>query len=559
VPVSLAIIASLAIVYFSYCQTIDAYPHGGGSYTVASENLGANAGLLAAAALMIDYILNAAVGISAGVGALVSAFSWLEPHRLALCLVILLILTLVNMRGTKDTGVAFLIPTYLFIGTLLWVIAVGAVHAIAAHGQPSAIVEPPRLPVSGLMLTLWVLAKVFASGCTAMTGVEAVSNGVMAFREPTQNNAKRTLTIIILLLMIFLAGIAILCRAYSIGATDPDGAGYQSILSQLTAAVMGRGWFYYVTIGSILAVLALSANTSYADFPRLTRAIAQRDYLPHVFLIRGRRLLFSHGIYALVGFTGLLLIASRGVTDWLIPLFAIGAFLAFTLSQAGMVMHWKRVGGAGAGRRMFINGVGAVATGMTLLVVLVAKFTAGAWITAILVPALMILMTAVKRHYDGVARELAVDRPMRVENLNEPLIIIPLDRWSRLSEKALRFAMKLSDEVQAVHVDAEECYEEVKQMWQRNVAVPFHEAGKTPPELVLIESPYRFVLVPLVDYILKVERECPHRQVAVLVPELVVKHWWQTPLHNQRAQVLKLLLLMRGNQRIMVINIPWYL
>jgi hypothetical protein len=409
------------------------------------------------------------------------------------------------------------------------------------------------------MLSLWVLAKVFASGCTAMTGVEAVSNGVMAFREPTQKNAKRTLTIIILLLMIFLAGIAILCRAYTIGATDPDGAGYQSILSQLTGAVMGRGWFYYVTIGSILAVLALSANTSFADFPRLTRAVAQRDYLPHVFLIRGRRLLYSHGIYALVGFTAVLLIASRGVTDWLIPLFAIGAFLAFTLSQAGMVVHWKRAGGAGARRRMAINGIGAAATGATLMVVLVAKFTAGAWITAILIPGLIILMSAVKRHYDAVARELTCDRPMRVEDLKEPLIIIPMDRWSRLSEKALRFAMKLSGEVQAVHVDAEECYEEVRQMWQRNVSEPFHRAGRVAPQLVLIESPYRFILGPLVDYILKVESECPHRQVAVLVPELVVKRWWQAPLHNQRAQVLKLLLLMRGNQRIMVINIPWYL
>jgi amino acid transporter len=559
VPISMAIIGLLAIVYFSYCQTIDAYPQGGGSYTVASENLGANAGLLAAAALMIDYILNSAVGISAGVGALVSAFPKLEPHTLALCLLILLILTVVNMRGVKDTGSAFLIPTYVFVGTLLFVIVVGAVRTIAAHGHPLPMVAPPRLPITGSMLTLWVLAKVFASGCTAMTGVEAVSNGVMAFREPTRKNAKRTLSIIILLLMIFLAGIALLCRAYSIGATDPGAAGYQSILSQLTAAVMGRGPFYYITIASILSVLALSANTSYADFPRLTRAIAQRDYLPHVFLIRGRRLLYSHGIYALVGFTAVLLIIFGGVTDRLIPLFAIGAFLAFTLSQAGMVMHWKREGGAGSRYRMIVNGIGAMATGITLLVVLVAKFTAGAWITAILVPGLMILMTAVKRHYDGVARELACDSPMRIQNLNQPLIIIPLDRWSRMSEKALRFAMKLSDEVQAVHVDAEECYPEVQKMWQRNVAAPFFEAGKVAPELVLVESPYRFVLGPLVDYILKVECECPDRQVAVLVPELVVKHWWQTPLHNQRAQVLKLLLLMRGNQRIMVINIPWYL
>jgi amino acid transporter len=559
VPISFAIIGLLVIVFVSYLQTIDAYPHGGGSYTVASENLGANAGLLAAAALMIDYILNAAVGISAGVGALVSAFPVLEPHMLALCLLILLILTLINVRGVKDTGSAFLIPTYLFVGTLLLVIIVGAVRALAAGGHPMPIVTPPRLPVSGSMLTLWVLAKVFASGCTAMTGVEAVSNGVNAFREPTQKNAKRTLTIIIVLLMIFLAGIALLCRAYSIGATDPGAAGYQGILSQLTAAVMGHGWFYYITIGSILAVLALSANTSYADFPRLTRAIAMHDYLPHVFKVRGRRLLYSHGVVALVGFTALLLIVFGGVTDRLIPLFAIGAFLAFTLSQAGMVMHWKRQGGKGSLQRMIINGIGAFATGVTLLVVLVAKFTEGAWITAILIPALIVLMSAVKRHYERVSREIVIDRPMRIDNLAQPLVIVPLDRWTRITEKGLRFALKISDQVQAVHVDAEECSDEVRQMWLRNVAAPMRESGKTVPELILLTSPYRFVIMPLVEYILKVECDHPDRQIAVLVPELVVKHWWQTPLHNQRAQLLKLLLLVRGNQRIMVINIPWYL
>ena len=497
VPISFAIIVLLAIVGFSYLQTIDAYPHGGGSYTVASENLGKNAGLFAAAALMIDYILNAAVGISAGVGALVSAFPRLQPHTLALCLAILLILTLINIRGVKDTGTAFLIPTYLFVGTLLLVIVIGAVRVFAAGGHPVPIVEPPRLPISASMFSLWLLAKVFASGCTAMTGVEAVSNGVNAFREPTQKNAKGTLTIIIVLLMVFLAGIALLCRAYSIGATDPGAAGYQSILSQLTAAVMGRGWFYYLTIGSILAVLALSANTSYADFPRLTRAIAMHDYLPHVFKVRGRRLLYSHGIVALVGFTALLLIVFRGVTDRLIPLFAVGAFLAFTLSHAGMVIHWKRQGGKDALQRMIINGVGAVATGITLVVVLVAKFTEGAWVIAILVPLLIITMSAVKHHYDRVARQIAIDCPMRVENLAEPLVIVPLDRWSRITQKGLRFALKISDQVQAVHVDAEECRDEVQQMWQHNAAAPLRESGKTVPELIFISSPYRFVIAPL--------------------------------------------------------------
>jgi amino acid transporter len=559
VPISFAIIGLLAIVYVSYLQTIDAYPQGGGSYTVASENLGATAGLLAAAALMIDYILNAAVGISAGVGALVSAFPGLQPHTLALCLGILLILTLINVRGVKDTGVAFLVPTYFFVGTLLLVIVIGAVRVLAAGGHPVPIIEPPHLPVSAPMLSLWLLAKVFASGCTAMTGVEAVSNGVNAFRDPTQKNAKRTLSIIIVLLMAFLAGIALLCHAYEIGATDPGASGYQSILSQLTAAVMGRGWFYYLTIGSILAVLSLSANTSYADFPRLTRAIALHDYLPHVFMIRGRRLLYSHGVYALVGFTVLLLIVFGGVTDRLIPLFAIGAFLAFTLSQAGMVVHWKRQGSRGAHFRMIINGVGAFATGVTLLVVLVAKFTEGAWITAILIPALMLIMSAVKRHYDRVRREVTVDCPMRMGNLTQPLVIVPLDRWTRITEKGLRFALKISDHVQAVHVDAEECCDEVRQMWQRNVIAPMRESGKTVPDLILLSSPYRFVITPLVEYILQVERDHSDRQIAVLVPELVVKHWWQTPLHNQRAQLLKLLLLVRGNRRIIVINILWYL
>ncbi len=559
VPISFAVIGLLAIVYFSYCQTIDAYPNGGGSYTVASENLGETAGLLAAAALMIDYVLNAAVGISAGVEALVSAFPSLLPHTLAFCLLILAILTLINMRGTKDTGIAFLIPTYMFIGTLLFVIGFGAFRVISAQGHPNPVIAPPHSTVATSMLSLWLLAKVFSSGCTAMTGVEAVSNGVGAFREPTQRNAKRTLTTIIVLLMVFLGGIALLCRAYNIGATDPTKAGYQSILSQLISAVMGRGGFYYIGTASILLVLALSANTSYADFPRLTRAIAMHDHLPHVFKIRGRRLLYSHGIIALVGFTAALLIAFGGITDRLIPLFAVGAFLAFTLSQAGMVMHWKKQGGDGSLQRMMINGIGALATGITLMVVLVAKFAAGAWIVAILIPALIFLMIAVKRHYTSVEGATDIDSPIRIDNLEEPLVVVPLDRWSRITEKGLRFAMKLSDHVEAVHVDAEECRAEIDAMWQRNVVAPIAQSGRIVPRLVFVNSPYRFVLMPLIAHILQVERDHPDRQIAVLVPELVVKHWWQAPLHNQRAQLLKLLLLVRGNQRITVINIPWYL
>jgi amino acid transporter len=508
---------------------------------------------------MIDYILNVAVGISAGVGALVSAFPSLQSHTLALCLLILFLLTVINTRGVRDTGNAFLIPTYLFIGTLLVVILVGMLRTVLAHGHPAPIIAPPSLPKAAMMLTPWLLLKVFASGCTAMTGVEAVSNGVGAFREPTQPNAKRTLTIIIALLAVFLGGIAVLCRAYNIGATDPAGAGYQSILSQLIGAVLGRGWFYYAGMGSILLVLALSANTSFADFPRLTRAIAQSDYLPHVFLVRGRRLLYSYGIYALVGFSAVLLIAFGGITDRLIPLFAIGAFLAFTLSQAGMVMHWLRKPGPRSIHRILINGIGALATGVTLIVVLIAKFVDGAWITTLLIPLLILLMIAVRRHYEAVSREIQINRPILLENLNRPLIVVPVDRWSRITEKGLRFALKLSDEIEAVHIDTEEEHNDLEQVWQRDVAGPVAEAGLAVPRLVCLPSPYRFVLAPLVDYILQLESQFPDRQIAVLVPQLIVKRWWQAPLHNQRAQLLKLLLMMRGNQRILIINIPWYL
>src|SRR5580658_4259985 len=437
VPVSAAIVALLTIVYFSYRQTIDAYPHGGGSYTVASQNLGEGAGLLAAAALMIDYILTAAVGISAGVGALISAAPGLQPYTLRLCLLVLLILTLVNMRGVHDTGVVFMIPTYLFTGTLLIVIAAGAFQVLHTGGHPHAVTPLPAIPAPIALVSWWLLLKVFSSGCTAMTGVEAVSNGVMAFRDDTRRNAKITLSIIIVLLAILLAGIALLCRSYGIAATNPDGPGYESVLSMLTRAVMGHGWFYYLTIASVLLVLALSANTAFADFPRLTRAIALDDYMPRVFLLRGRRLLYSWGIYVLVVLTAVLLIVFRGVTDRLIPLYAIGAFMAFTLSQAGMVMHWKRQGNANL--RMFVNGLGAFATGLTALVVLVAKFVEGAWITALLIALMIVIMRAVKRHYDRVDKETDLDRPIVPAQVKEPIVVVPIDRWSRITEKALSF------------------------------------------------------------------------------------------------------------------------
>jgi amino acid transporter len=557
VPVSTAIVILLGIVYFSYRQTIEAYPRGGGSYTVASQNLGEGAGLLAAAALMIDYILTAAVGISAGVGALISAVPSLQPHTLLLCLSVLAILTIVNMRGVHDTGVVFMIPTYLFTATLLIVIAVGGWQTVQAAGHPHPLTPMPALPPVTAALSWWLLLKVFSSGCTAMTGVEAVSNGVMAFRDPTSKNAKVTLTIIIALLAILLLGIALLCRAYGVAATDPGGSGYESVLSMLTRAVMGHGWFYYLTIGSVLLVLALSANTAFADFPRLTRAIALDDYMPHVFLIRGRRLLYSWGIYILVVLTALLLIVFGGVTDRLIPLYAIGAFTAFTLSQAGMVMHWKREGKSPF--RMSVNALGAVATGITAVVVLVAKFAAGAWITVLLVAVMILFMRVVNRHYRHVNSEIDLDRPFSPAEVSEPILIVPLDRWSRISEKALSFALSMSHDIRCVHVRTSDDPDPFCDEWDKDIVTPLKTAGKCIPKLITLKSPYRYILQPIVDYVLDVERQSQTCKVCVLIPELIVRHWWDGMLHNRRSDLLKVMLLMRGNRRIVVINIPWYL
>ncbi len=408
-PITWVIVALLLIVYFSYRQTMHAYPSGGGSYTVAKENLGTGVGLLAAAALMLDYVMVVAIGISAGVGALVSAAPVLQPYTLWLCLGLLAFITLVNLRGVRESGLAFMLPTYLFIVSLFAVLGIGIVKVLmAADGKPQPLEEPaPQAATGTVAVSAWLLLRSFASGCTALTGVEAVSNGIMAFRKPCVVHAQRTLTAIIAILAVMLLGIAFLCKAYGIGATEPEGPGYQSTLSQLTAAVIGRGVFYYITIGSVLAVLALSANTGFADFPRLCRIIAMDDFLPRVFAHRGRRLVYSHGIVVLAVLAGLLLIAFGGITDHLIPLFAVGAFLAFTLSQAGMVMHWYREGGPGARTSLLINGLGALSTGGALAVVLVSKFLHGAWIMVVLIPAILFFFYWVRRHYQCVAREVA--------------------------------------------------------------------------------------------------------------------------------------------------------
>src|ERR1700726_4987735 len=402
VPISAAIITLLVIVYVSYRQTIAAYPTGGGSYTVARANLGAGAGLLAAAALLTDYILTAAVGISAGVGALVSAVPALQPHTVPLCVGILVLITIINLRGVREAGVVFMVPTYLFVGTLLIMIIAGVLKVVLSGGHPVPVSPLPAPPPVAAAVSLWLLLKVFASGCTALTGVEAVSNGVKAFREPAVKNAQRTLTVIIFILAILLAGISYLVKAYGIVATEPGQPGYQSILSMLVAAVFGKGYFYYLTIGSILTVLSLSANTAFADFPRLCRAIAQNNYLPHAFGYRGRRLVYSYGIVVLAVLCAGLILLFGGVTDRLIPLYAVGAFLAFTLSQSGMVVHWWRKKGPHWVKSALVNGLGAFVTGITVIVVLVAKFVEGAWITLLFIPLTITSFAKVRRHYHAV-------------------------------------------------------------------------------------------------------------------------------------------------------------
>jgi amino acid transporter len=558
-PITAAVCALLGIVYLSYRQTIAAYPSGGGSYTVATENLGPGAGLLAAAALMTDYLLNVAVGISAGVGAIISAVPVLQPHTLALCLVILFILTIVNLRGTRDAGLLFMVPTGLFVGTLLAAIGLGLWATFWSGGHPRPVITPPHGTRAVHIAGIWLLLRAFASGCTAMTGVEAVSNGVPAFRPPVIASAQRSLSAIIAILTFLLGGIAYLTYEYGIVATIPGSAAYQSVLSQLLAAVAGRGVFYATSIISIVLVLCLSANTSFADFPRLCRAVAEDGYLPHAFANRGRRLVYSYGICVLAALAAILLIAFGGITDNLIPLFAIGAFLAFTLSQAGMVAHWSRQGGAGAFQRMIVNGLGTAATLVTVLVVAVAKFAQGAWIVVFFVPTLIALMVAVKHHYGSVEQQTAAEEEFEPQDLHKPLVVVPIDRWSRITRHALRFALSMSDQIEALHVECERYTSSLRRDWQTFVQEPARRANRPIPQLVVLKSPYRFIINPLVDRILELESKHPDRMIAVLLPELVERHWLQNFLHNQRPELIAMRLMRTGKRRIVIVNVPWRL
>lgn len=559
-PIVGIIVALLTVLFFSYRQTIGAYPNGGGSYIVAGANLGKHAGLFAAAALMLDYILTVSVGISAGVGALISAVPGMHHHVLSLCLLILLLVMLANLRGVRDAGIAFFVPTYLFIASLLSVLAYGVFRTLVEGGHPKPVEAPPIVPHAIAAVAPWLLLRAFASGCTAMTGVEAVSNGIQAFEQPRQQRAQQALSAIVAILALMLLGIAYLCRVYHVGATDPGSSAYQSVISQLVAAIAGRGAFYYITLFSTIAVLALSANTGFADFPRLCHLVADDDFLPHFFTVRGRRLVYSSGILILTFLCAILLIAFRGITDNLIPLYAVGAFLAFTLSQAGMVVHWHKNRERGWRTSLAVNAVGAVCTGIALAIVLCAKFVEGAWITVILIPCVVMVFLNVERHYAAVKQQIACATELSIpDGEAKPVVMIPIKEWSLVSQKAMEFAYSLSNEIIVLHVDPDEGEPtNLEPAWTDLVIRPLERAGKPPPTLCGLRSPFRRFILPVITEVKKVADENKSRRVIVVIPEFVESGWVQIPLHNQRANMLKAALFFSGTSNVVVASVPWY-
>lgn len=559
-PLMILVAALLVLVQSSYRQTIAAYPDGGGSYTVANRNLGRGPGLLAGAALWIDYVLNVAVAISAGVGALVSAAPSLLPHTLSLCLTILALLTIVNLRGVRDSGGLFVLPTYLFVLSLGVVVVVGCVRVVLSHGSPTPVVPPAPVHHAAATASVWLLLRAFSSGCTAMTGIEAVSNAVPIFREPKVDHAKRTLTAIVAMLGVLLVGLAVVCRGYGIGATEPGQQGFQSVLSQVTGAVVGRGALYYVTMAAVVCVLCLSANTSFAGFPRLCRVLAIDGFLPSGFGRRGARLVYTMGIALLSVVAGVLLVAFDGVTDRLIPLFAVGAFLAFTVSQLGMVAHWRRERGQGYKRALALNLLGATATGLTLIVVVASKFTEGAWITVLLIGGLTATFAGVRRHHDVVERETAPTHPLECDALVAPITVVPLKRVDRMAIKALRFAMSISHYVVALQLLSEDPDEEdLRARWDELIGHPARCAGRAPPELVVLRSSRRRIVGPIVQHVHRMAIVHADRTIAVVIPEVVERRWWDFFLHSHTATALKTALLLRGGPAVLTITAPWYI
>lgn len=562
-PISIAIIALLAIVALSYSQTIPAYPGGGGSYIVAKDNLGTLPGLIAAASLLIDYVLTVSVSVASGVLNLASidAFHFLSttPHLEATVdVALVVIITLVNLRGVKDSGSIFSIPTYFFIVSAFLMIGVGLFNAYVIHGQPVInsfqLINHQTAPVIA-PLSIILILRAFASGCSAMTGVEAISNGVPAFQKPEPRNARVTLIWMASILGALFAGITLLALTYGIG---PDPSGNQTVIAQIATRVFAGplSFMFPLFQVGILLILTLAANTSYADFPRLASLLARDNFLPHQFAFRGDRLAFSIGIVFLAIMASALLIIFNGSVDHLIDLYAVGVFMSFTLSQSGMVRHWWKLRGEAPNwkRSLPINALGAITTAMVAIVIACTKFFSGAWIVVVLIPLLVLMFIAIHAHYQRVEKERTSNIPTTPTAIHH-LMVVPIAGLDRVSVQSLSYARSISENVIAVHVaidekDTEYVREQWK-MWRPNLSAD----EKT--ELVIIESPYRSLNRPLLAYIDTVHELYPEYTLTVLLPEFIVSRWWEYLLHNQTAFRLKTALLFRPG--IVVTSIPQHL
>jgi amino acid transporter len=542
-PIGAVIATMLAIVVFSYRQTIHAYPSGGGAYIVAKENLGRLPSLIAAASLLIDYVLTVSVSIAAGVAAITSAVPHLRLTPVELCLFFVAILTMGNLRGIRESGRLFAGPTYIFIVSILAMIAVGAWRYFSGTLHPIPMSEH-QLPPGTTALPLFVLLTAFSNGCTALTGVEAVSNGVPAFRPPESKNAAQTLVAMAVMSITMFVGITLLAHAYAIVPNDSE-----TVVSQMARATFGgRGWPYYLVQAATMAILVLAANTAYADFPRLASILARDRFLPRQFMNQGDRLAFSNGILILSVLASVLLVMFGGDTHALIPLYMIGVFVSFTLSQAGMVMHWRSLRGPGWKISAAISGFGAVVTGIVLLIVATTKAAEGAWIILVMIPVLVTIFEITRRHYDHVAAELTL-RSWRPEPQGRHVVLVPIGGLQRAVVKALRYGRTLAEDVRAVYVEIDSAgTESIRKLWP--------EWGQN-VDLVVLESPYRSLMEPLLEYIEQVQREDPNGYVTVILPEFVPRRIWQHLLHNQHALLIKGALLFKPN--VVVTSVPFHL
>ena len=542
-PIALVIAAILAVVVFSYRQTLHAYPSGGGAYIVAKDNLGEMPALIAAAALLIDYVLTVAVSIAAGVAALTSAFPQWHVNRVELTLGFVLVLMLGNLRGIRESGRIFSIPTYFFVVSLLALIGVGAWRALTGGIHPVHAAD--AIQPAGHPLTLLLLLTAFSNGCTAMTGVEAVSNGVPAFKPPEAKNAAATMLMMAVLSITMFVGITLLAHAYNVIPSEQE-----TVVSQIARGVFGaRGVAYYFVQAATMLILVLAANTAYADFPRLSSILARDRYLPRQLMNQGDRLAFSNGIIGLSVFASILLIVYGGDTHSLIPLYMIGVFVSFTLSQAGMVIHWRRLKGPGWKTSAAINGLGAVVTGMVLIVVAITKSREGAWIVLLLIPVHVLFFRATKRHYDSVASELSLKNWAGRVPRRHNTVLVPISGVHAAVLQAVEYAKTLSPDVRAVYVSVDPAStDRLQQEWQ--------QWGQGVP-LVVLDSPYRSLLEPFLEYIEQVDAEEPDDFLTVVLPEFVPAKWWHHLFHNQRALLIKGALLFKPD--VVVTSVPFHL